>query len=100
MLLLRLAPEANPELEPTCQISIRLPNGDRIDHLFATHRHLVQDIRNFIDTRYAVDEKRFAALPEQYKLFTNFPKTELTARDQTLSQAGIINRSVLIVEAI
>lgn len=75
--------------EPTTQVQIRLPNGQRIIGRF-NHTHTVEEVRSFIVA--AVPEFAF----QPFYMMTTFPSKVIEQERETLKDAGLLN-SVIVV---
>ena len=74
--------------EPTTNLQIRLGDGTRLVSRF-NHTHTVGDIYGFVNSASAESRSR------SYLLQTTFPNKELTEKEQTLKEAGLINAVVV-----
>jgi len=76
------------ESQPSTQIQIRLADSSRLVQRF-NHSHLVSDIRGFIvNQRPDYGSRNFV-------LMTTFPNKELTNEKLTISEAQLLNSSIV-----
>ncbi|VDK42475.1 unnamed protein product [Anisakis simplex] len=73
--------------EPTTQVQIRLPNGQRIIGRF-NHTHTVEEVRSFIVA--AVPEFAF----QPFYMMTTFPSKVIEQERETLKDAGLLNSRI------
>jgi len=67
-------------------VFIRLPDGSKVECVL-NHSHTVDHIRQYLDSAYPTDRP--------YRLYSTYPRTELTDVTMTLTEAGLVN-SVII----
>nr|CAB3264448.1 NSFL1 cofactor p47-like [Phallusia mammillata] len=74
--------------EPTTNIQIRLAGGQRLVQKF-NHNHRISDIRSFLIN------KNPQMAGQTFVLMTTFPNKELTDETQTISDAKLLNASIV-----